>query len=197
MGYNINLDNVAIGREKTINEIRRITVLQIPYSFLISLKIVNPNYPNYQLSTINPQLTSVSHPNPAEYLVNLELRMTNDELNNENNQQLTTLILSQSYNDGWLAFSIQNSEFRIQNWLNYTFPYIFGKRLTNHVLVNNWENGWIIDNKTQRQEDYKTDNFTILPSQSLTVYIFFWPQVLEFLGFALLPLPFLWLLKKN
>ena len=50
-----------------------------------------------------------------------------------------------------------------------------------HVLVNNWENGWTID-----------------PGTNGTIYIFFWPQLLEFLGFALLPIPFLvvWKTKR-
>lgn len=54
-----------------------------------------------------------------------------------------------------------------------------GKPLTRHVLVNNWANGWI------------------LAGTNGTIYIFFWPQLLEFLGFALLPIPFLFLLRKN
>lgn len=37
-----------------------------------------------------------------------------------------------------------------------------------HLLVNNWANGWLIEGSGQKQ-----------------VVIFFWPQLLEFLGFAL------------
>jgi len=33
-------------------------------------------------------------------------------------------------------------------------------------------------------------------SCKLTAYIFFWPQVLEFVGFLLLPIPFLYTLGK-
>ncbi len=29
--------------------------------------------------------------------------------------------------------------------LERMFPYIFGERLKDHVLVNNWANGWQID----------------------------------------------------
>ena len=77
----------------------------------------------------------------------------------------TTLILSQSYDPGWIAVTPTTN-----------FPYLtpVGK----HVMVNNWSNGWQLTPSTIND----------LPS---TIYIFFWPQFLEFLGFALLPLPFL------
>ena len=86
-----------------------------------------------------------------------------------------TLVLNQAFEKGWVAIGA-------------------GK----HVLVNNWANGWVLDKKTIRQKDDKMDSvLTVLPSESLTVSIIFWPQLLQFLGFALLPIPFLGLLKRN
>ena len=74
-------------------------------------------------------------------------------INNETMKQSNNLILYQSYDSGWIAFAN-------------------GKHL-DHVLVNNWANGWKIDDQT--------NNITII----------FWPQYLEFLGFALLVIAFL------
>ena len=51
------------------------------------------------------------------------------------------------------------------------FPYL--KSVGRHVLVNNWSNGWV------------------LPSNQATIFIFFLPQLLEWIGFLLIPLPFL------
>ncbi len=78
----------------------------------------------------------------------------------------STLILSQSYDSDWLALVP-----------NRTFPFI--RPAGTHVLVNNWANGWN------------------LPASNTptTVYIFFWPQILEWIGFILLPLPFLFIKK--
>ncbi|MCX6794341.1 MAG: hypothetical protein NTY06_04545 [Candidatus Gottesmanbacteria bacterium] len=73
----------------------------------------------------------------------------------------SALVLSQSFHNDWIAV-IQTP----------TFPFL--KPVGKHVLVNNWENGWNID-----------------PGTSGIIYIFFWPQLLEFAGFALLPIPFL------
>lgn len=67
-----------------------------------------------------------------------------------------TLILPQSYDSGWIAF-----------YMNGWRP-VF---LKNHTLVNNWANGWKIDSSLD-------------PHHSILVM--FWPQLLQYLGFALL-----------
>lgn len=68
-------------------------------------------------------------------------------------------VLSQSYHPGWIAY---------QN----------GKELKNHVLVNNWANGWKLDGKGE-------------------VTVVFWPQYLEFAGFGLLIISFLVIILRR
>ncbi len=71
------------------------------------------------------------------------------------------IILNQAFEKNWKA------------WAN-------GKELKDHVLVNNWANGWLINNEQLNNG---------------TVFIIFWPQYLEFLGFGLMILGFLFILK--
>jgi hypothetical protein len=66
------------------------------------------------------------------------------------------LVLGQGYEKGWTAFRISDFGFRI---------------LKKHVKVNSWANGWITD----------TSNLQPLAS---SIYIIFWPQLLEYLGFG-------------
>lgn len=47
------------------------------------------------------------------------------------NEKKNVLIFSESFNNGWIALSLNQR-----------------KILTHHVLVNNWANGWIVDSKT-------------------------------------------------
>lgn len=117
LGYSLSFNNVSTTEKKSINDLRRITIYQIPYQTLKSIKIIN-----------------------------------DDSVAKENQW----LVYSQSFDSDWLA-------------LEKTGSFSF-RKLDNHVLVNNWENGWR------------------LPSISTpsTIYIFFWPQVLEYLGFVLL-----------
>lgn len=77
------------------------------------------------------------------------------------------LLFMQAFDPGWTAWERMPQ-----------FPYF--RRLENHVLVNNWANGWKIDNTTKQQND------------KMTIVVFFWPQILQWIGFGLLPLPFLW-----
>jgi len=55
----------------------------------------------------------------------------------------------------------------------------FDKQLRIHILVNNWANGWELEGNEKN------------------IVVFFWPQILEWLGFGMLPLPFLYLVFKG
>lgn len=156
LGYTITLDNLSIGREQTINDIAQIRIYTIPYQEMIQTRI---QYTDKQPIVLTP--SAIVHPNPAYYNITMHIP--------ENNIPNTTLILNQSYDPGWHAYTTNNKLTNLQ--IN---------ELKNHVLVNNWANGWSIDS---------------LPKDS-TIIIFFLPQLLEWFGFLLIPLPFL-LLKRN
>lgn len=85
----------------------------------------------------------------------------------------TTIILNQAFEKNWKAYFIKDKSF-----LSTYFPFIFGKEIKEHVKINNWANGWKL-----------TTNH-----QSL-ITIVFWPQYLEFLGFGLLIVVFLAILR--
>ncbi len=85
-------------------------------------------------------------------------------LNNET-PLLNNLILYQSYDPGWIAFA--------------------NGKILPHVLINNWANGWLINNETMKQ------------SNNGTILIIFWPQYLEFIGLGLLVSVIIYLLLKE
>ncbi len=72
--------------------------------------------------------------------------------------------LYQSYSPGWLALSISPSNIQL---------------LSPHLLANSWANAWKLPDSRHPE----------LVSGS-TIYIFFWPQILEYLGFGLIILTF-------
>lgn len=155
LGYNLYFDGVSIGNVKTVNDLGSIGVHQIPYRFLTFLKI--EKYPDAKKQTIGKNVIdfTVSHPNPSLYTVS-GLRI-------EKNQ---TLVLSQSYDKGWKAYEVGSI-----NKLTEIFPFIFGRRLNNHVIVNNWANGWSLNNGTMKQSN--------------NVVIVYLPQYLEYIGLIL------------
>lgn len=65
-------------------------------------------------------------------------------------------------------------------WIALYFDIYHRLKLLPHFEINNWANGWEIPNDTNS-----------------TVYIIFWPQILEFLGFILLLIPLSLFLKPE
>lgn len=114
-------------------------------------------------------------------------------VNNKTNvtKQNTIIYLSQSFNPGWKAYeiNIKNQRLKIKNiFINY-FPFLFGKELKSHVLVNNWANGWLL------QPTNLDGQGTALSLQNIVIV--FWPQYLEYLGFALLFISFVFILLPS
>jgi hypothetical protein len=153
LGYDLYFDNVSSGNVNSINDLSRVQANQIPYKLLTDLKIETNTAPrlNANMADFN-----VSHPNPSLY---------NIRLNNVTNLN-ATLILSQSFDSGWKAYTVDKL-----GLLNEIFPFLFGKEIKQHVLINNWENGWTIEPDTQN------------------VVIVYLPQYLEYLGFIILIAP--------
>ncbi len=94
---------------------------------------------------------------PNNSLIRLKLNQL------ESNQ---TIILNQSFSPGWLAFYFEG--------LRPIF-------LKDHILVNNWANGWQLTSEKLTSE----------------IYILFWPQLLQFLGFGLLISSFIFIFRKS
>lgn len=79
------------------------------------------------------------------------------------------LILGQAYDAGWHAYGFNYKPSTIDNLL----PFLFGKEIKNHVLVNNWANGWTVKPEAGSQKP-------------AAIIIIFLPQYLEYAGFILL-----------
>ncbi|MBU3956988.1 hypothetical protein KKI19_01740, partial [Patescibacteria group bacterium] len=108
-------------------------------------KLINKKMTN--ITQVLSAPLSVLHPNPSNYRI---------ERSPAGNQ---ILVLSQAFHPGWQAYETNES---IPSLL---IP-IFGKRINLHVLVNNWENGWLLDNQDK-------------------IVIIFLPQYLEYFGFLI------------
>lgn len=141
LGYALHFDQNNFSNDKYKNELDKIKIYPIPFDFLTGLKLKKKNIQALaELTTVQ-----VDHPNPSIYFVDIPAQTG----------QGSTLVLSQSFDPGWQAW-LYPGKFPLQ-------------RLTDHVLINNWENGW-----------------TIEPNVSGTVIIFYWPQLLEWSGFILM-----------
>ena len=128
LGYTLHFDNISIGKQKTVNELKKVTVYPIPYRFLTELKIVQksniipPSAGQNQNLNLKTNGITIIHPNPSLYKVQINGEIRSNEI----------LILSQSYHSGWLAFNLDTKRI-----------------IKDHFVVNNWSNGWILLANTQ------------------------------------------------
>ena len=153
-GYSLHLDNISIGSSETINEFGRISAYPIPYNFLTSLKFEKGTFNSGETESA---ILNVSHPNESLYVVGYD----------PSRIQGKTIVLSQSYDKGWTAYQITGKP----NLFQTAFPFILGKGIKNHVMVNNWANGWIMENGKLANGKF--------------IVIVYLPQYLQYLGFIL------------
>ncbi len=86
------------------------------------------------------------------------------------------LTLYQAFDEGWKAY-----EGKGDNLLTQTFPFFFGKEVKSHFPINNWANGWSV----------------LSTSKDNNIIIVYLPQYLEYLGFLILIITAIYLIKKR
>ena len=176
-GYLLSFKNISIGRTKSINDLGKITVNAFPYRFLTGIKIIKPskNDSNNIISSISSY--TVNKFSPGYYRINFEMNNLKFPMSN-------MMVLSQSYDPGWKAYISTCLKSTLICTIKNFFPFTFYNELNDHVLINNWENGWVID----------SDKI----NQAKSFIIIYKPQYLEYLGFAMwLLLPLIFLIVPN
>ncbi len=160
-GYALHFENLSIGREPTVNDIARITIHPIPYDLLTKIRIVNTQTGNTEAAAMTdfPVVKALSS---NAYLVTLAAGKPMIH---------QTLVLSQSFDAGWKAYEISNDQLSMINYqfLTQWFPFIFGKEIKEHVLINNWANGWDVTSLKCK-------------STKCEIVIIYLPQYLEYIG---------------
>lgn len=159
--YSFHLDNISVGNNNVENEFRRIAVYPIPYAFLNLIMVENSSPSTIPAATTNyPKLVSTTHPQESLYTATLNIPANSNGM----------LILSQGYNSGWKAYAMDDGQI---SFLEKVFPFFFGEKIDSHTKINNWENGWILENPEG------SDNQT-------SIIIVYLPQYLQYVGFIVL-----------
>lgn len=180
VGYIASLYNYSYIGIPVETEIQNIRVYSFPFMALKSIYMASAN--TIQNGTVQiPK--NVEHATYYAYTITLDT----DGLKNDK-----TLILYQSYNEGWEAYILSKPSGSFAR----TFPWFFGTRLEKHVLVNNWANGWElpVKNSKLRIENLELKNKN-LGNSNQHIVIIFWPQYLQFAGLAILVICLLALLS--
>lgn len=144
-GYFFSFQNSSYNLIPSENNLNLLEVYLLPFDYLKSTKLVKKD-------TSSPQ---------AQFLAYLDVEKAKYyayEVKDAHQHTGNDLILYQSFDEGWHAYIVKNP------------PFIFGKKIESHYVVNNWANGWKIP---QMEEDEH-------------IALIFWPQILEYTGIAVL-----------
>jgi len=121
LGYSLHIDNVSIGDFPSSNDLYQLAIFPIPYEYLSQIYFEKGDSNNLQYF----EDFSVVHPNPSLYKVNIT------------NPEGKTLVLSQSFDKGWMAFNMTGLKLNL---------------ITDHFKINNWSNGWNINGLKNNSE---------------------------------------------
>lgn len=129
-GYGFHFIVKSVGKEKGESTISGIQIYPFPSRFLRALQIVDYNTYINPVNVNRKMSVSFTKLSPVLY----ETKETPGSI----------LTLSQAYDKGWNAYEVKDT-----NFLSRNFPFIFGRKLSNHILVNNWANGWETNDNSQ------------------------------------------------
>lgn len=146
--YSFNLESRSFGEISSVDTLESSYLYQLPYSSFWFSGIELGSKSSEKLSFA--EVTLEKKVGTFFYLLNIESKSDDD-----------IFVLSQSYNSGWIAFSLDN------------------KVVLQHFLYNGWENAWDT------------------ASQSGRVVVFYWPQILEFVGILIIPFILIYLVYKS
>lgn len=151
-GYGFHFTVKSVGKELAQATIQKISLYPFPAQTLKGMSLVKTGAiinsgEKTPLSYVkaNPTLYTVMQPPQNGYLV-----------------------LSQAYDPAWRAYFVNCELSNVNCFFAKTFSFLFGKELKNHVLIDNWANGWEITNSKQQTAN--------------SISIIYLPQYFGFLG---------------
>lgn len=137
-GYGVSLDNLSFNYTPSVNDVESINMQAIPYEWLSRIR----TEANEKTTFPSANILTVSHPIPSFYSITI---IPKDEE--------SLLALNQSYEENWIALGFDNNGF-------------YG--ILPHHIYNNWANGYLVPQKTEK------------------VIILFTPQLYVLTGFIFL-----------
>lgn len=146
VGYSFAFQANSLRTIPSVNTINRLAIFIIPYEQIKNIAFTKNGYTQKEVQSYTGKSQKLNYYTYATLP--------------PSSTKADTLILSQAFDAGWNAYSVSSV-----NIFTKHFPFILGDKISKHVTINNWENGWILPQK-------RTDNIVIM----------FIPQYLEYGG---------------
>lgn len=165
-GYTFHFENMSIGSQISKTLLKRFSVFPVPYEFIKAIQIGSSRL-------------AEGHTEERVYSNLFHVYESADVRNTK------IIVLSQAFDPGWKAYAFENAGNDL-SWIETHLPFFFGKEIKEHVVVNNWANGWNLTNLNLKENTPNTH-----------IVIVFWPQYLEYIGFFVLLIPLGILISKR
>lgn len=162
-GYAVNFNTVSIGNDRSVNDVKSVEFIQIPYYRIQNLYFIPAGTDKSAENGI--KINSYKNATPVNYLVDIS-----------KNNKPGLIAFYKAFDSGWKAYvvDVKGQTSKVKSFQDTFFPFISGKEIKNHVNVNNWANGWIT--KPAASDQRLTTSISII----------FLPQYLEYAGFIML-----------
>ncbi len=181
LGYTITIVNNSLSNTLSVNEIGNFEMAYIPFEFAKRFQI-SQNQKKEPVVTSSQVRLNVIH--PEVYLYNVTMHNVTKE---------DVMVLHQGFESGWLAYDLTQATLPQK-----IAPILFANnlRLVNHVLVNNWANGWKLSEMLNSNLNM-SNNYQDTEPKVRVIEVIFWPQYLQYAGFVVLFLTIFWLAVKS
>ena len=125
-GYGFHFTLKSVGTEDAQSLLKRISLYPFPQKLLEGIILKN----DAQSTRVNqdrlPVVYQELHPGLFTGIIT---------------KNTPTLVLSQKYDEGWNAYLFAKKPGILGTYV----PFLFGKKLSDHVMLNNWSNAWILN----------------------------------------------------
>lgn len=175
LGYSLTFQANSYMGSMTQTSIKNVSMYIFPFKIINSMKFI----PKAKANDIN-----------NDFFVWVDWKKNNYYSYSIKNINLSsdsqkTVVLSQAFDPGWKAYLFESVKDEL-SWIKTYLPFLFGREIKEHVLVNNWANGWNLTNLNLKDDTPNTH-----------IVIMFWPQYLEYIGFFVLLIPLGILISKR
>jgi hypothetical protein len=209
-GYTLHIFNQSVGNRVSANLLKSLTIRPLPLNFLQNISLSTPasfipDSPSLRGAIETKQSpTIVSSTHPAEFLYTASIANDSSTISSLRGGEIDaaipttksqTLNLYQTKSPYWKAVQVSEKDLKLPPWLitlEIFFGYPFLSKLP-HSDESTWHNSWTLPEPVVAPSSASGGNGT---RQSTSVVIIYLPQYLEFIGLALLSLPFLFFLAR-
>lgn len=193
-GYSLNFETRSYGKISSANLVSKVEIYEVDYNFLANVYTKNPNPETFKNDL---KINNVRKYGTDIYKIDVHLpALATPEALQAGGGGL--IQLGQGYDQGWKAFPTTNLQFSILNFQSIINVPIFNSELK-HEKVNGWANGWFLEGTRQQalgnSSESSSSAYSLVPSAS--VFIVFWPQLLEWGGALLGIISFIFIVSSR